>query len=64
MWKLKVITRIDNIKSSKVILAYQVLLNFLNDNNIEPCDCKIIHHDSGSCYNDYYEVFYKEKCTE
>ena len=60
MWKLKRIYRIDDNKVR--LTASQVLLNFLNNNNIEPSDCKIIICNPG--YNEYYEVFYKEKCTE
>ena len=60
MWKLKRIYRIDANKTG--IPACQVLLEFLNDNNIEPSDCKIIQCNSG--YNEHYEVFYKEKCAE
>lgn len=60
MWKLKRMYRIDD--NNARLTACQVLLNFLNDNNIEPNDCKIIQCNSG--YNEYYEVFYKEKCTK
>lgn len=60
MWKLKVINKIEDLKNRKIIFAHQALLNFLNDNNIEPSDCKIIHNNSES-YDNYYEVYYKDK---
>lgn len=62
MWKLKRIYRIDDNKTGKYLHAHQILLDFLNNNNIEPNDCKIIQCNSG--YNEHYEVFYKEKCTK
>ena len=62
MWKLKRIYRIDDITTGKITHAYQCLLDFLNNNNIEPNDCKIIQCNPG--YNEYYQVFYKEKCIE
>lgn len=62
MWKLKLIYRIKDNKTGIILDAHQVLLDFLNNNNIEPSDCKIIICNPG--YNEYYKVFYKEKCTK